>query len=134
LLVGLAAMLAAGCFTSVRDVSHTPPYERLVGRMFITRESGAIWINNQPAYQIRKAFIRFASWGDVPSYRTELTRVTEFPENTPIKIQSVKHKQVESEMNGFRGDIVLCLLELPSGQRIECQMDAQSLSKLSEKH
>src|ERR1035438_7881222 len=111
---------AIGCSPGVTDVSRNAPYQQFAGKIVASKQSGSIWINTAGSHQIRSEFIRPDSWDSVPSYRTELRKLLDYPVGTKFKIESIKHKKVSSEIMGFDGIVVLCTAILQDGRRVQC--------------
>lgn len=128
ILFAIIAILFTGCLvrTSVKNLSGRPPFDRFVGKTFVTLENGSLWTNSGPSYAIRRISVRFGS-AEIPAYETRFSKVTDFPVGTHFLIQAIKHKKVESEMMGSQGDIVLCRVVLLDGRKFDCQMGWSAL-------
>jgi uncharacterized protein YceK len=123
----------SGCMSVVSDVSRKDPYKAFAGKVVVAKENGSIWINNQESYAIRPHFLRLDSFGEIPSYMTEVQKVADVPIGTRIYVESIKHKRVESEVMGYNSILALCTVTLPDGKKLKFQMNWEELDPDSNK-
>jgi hypothetical protein len=126
----LQIILVAGCLplstlskTTVINLSGKQPYKAFIGKYVIAKEGCSIWVISSPSYDFMKTFVRLGLEEDVPSYRTDLKKIADVPIGTRVKIHSIKHKKVTTEMSGYDSTQALCTVFLPDGQKIDCQMN-----------
>jgi len=114
--------------TTVTNLSGKPPYKAFVGKYVVAKEPCSIWVRSSPSYDFRKIFILLGNGNDIPSYRTDLKKIADLPIGTRIKIHSIKHKKVTTEMSGYDSTQALCTVFLTDGREFDCQMNWELLN------
>lgn len=116
----LQTLFVIGCLpfvglssTTVTNLSRKPPYKSFVGKFVVAKESGSIWNNT----------VRLGTGDDIPSYRTDLKKVAEFPIGTKIKIHSIKQTKMTSEMGCSDSIQASCTVFLQDGRKINGQLN-----------
>jgi len=103
--------------TTVTNLSSKPPYKAFVGKFVIAKEACSLRIYSS-SFNFRDNFILAGTGDDSP-----INKIADLPVGTRVKIHSIKHKKVSTEMGGYDGTKALCTVFLSDGRKIACQMD-----------